>query len=209
MKSARLGLCLALVFFCGTRQVSADVVATIPGFKATYPAGKIGGSHTSGCKSIVADGWSARFMCRPNGLGQVYLYHQNRKSGCGDEYDFPAPGNYSLGKPNRITERVVLNTPGQNNGVKKVSLTGVQLRGKVAANVARIDNVSLQTFYGGGTMPEIPAGVSGQSISVIDLKGRSIASLRWNPSEQGWDGWSAATAPSSPCVLIAVAKGLP
>jgi hypothetical protein len=195
---------------CGHAVVSAGIVAVIPAFKATYPAGKIGGSsamglpanyisippadeyyldyevsfdpgwewvrggklpglvggsHTSGCNDIVPNGWSARFMWRAAGLGQVYLYHQDRKSGCGDEFDFPGPGNFSAAKPNRITEHVVINTPGQKNGVveawfngaKVVSLTNIQLRGNVAANTARIDQVSLQTFYGGSTTAWAPS----------------------------------------------------
>ncbi|GEM_PF-1891874 len=194
---------------CSALDVSAGVVAIIPGFNATYPSGQIGGnsatgipsafvkippadeyyldyevsfdagwewvlggklpglvggSHTSGCADIVPNGWSARFMWRSGGLGQVYLYHQDRKSGCGDEFDFPGPGNYSMAKSNRITEHVIVNAPGKNNGlveawldgVKKISLGNLRLRGSVAANLARVDQVSLQTFYGGSTLAWAP-----------------------------------------------------
>jgi hypothetical protein len=43
------------------------------------------------------------------------------------------------------------------NGVKKVSLTNIQLRGNVSAATARVDAVSLQTFYGGSTSAWAPS----------------------------------------------------
>jgi hypothetical protein len=121
--------------------------------------GLVGGSHTSGCKSITADGWSARFMWRGGGRGEVYLYHQNRQNGCGDDYEFPSPGNFIKGPWNRITEHVVINTPGKNdgyveawyNGKKQVTMNNLQLRGKVSETTALVDAVSLQTFYGGSS----------------------------------------------------------
>lgn len=127
--------------------------------------GLVGGSHTSGCNSIVPNGWSARFMWRGGGRGEVYLYHQNRRSGCGDSYVFPADGGYFKKEAwNRITERVVINSPGKNdglieawlNGRKMVTLNNLKLRGNVAENVALVDNVSLQTFYGGSSSSWAP-----------------------------------------------------
>jgi hypothetical protein len=119
--------------------------------------GLVGGSHTSGCNAIVPDGWSARFMWRSGGRGQLYLYHQNRRSGCGDEYFFSNNRAFEKNKWNRVTQRAVINDPGQSNGLieawfngeKVVTLNNVKLRGNVAANVALVDQVSLQTFYGG------------------------------------------------------------
>lgn len=126
--------------------------------------GLVGGSHTSGCKAITPDGWSARFMWRGGGRGEVYLYHQNRKNGCGDDYQFPSPGNFSMGEWNRITEHVIINSPGKNdgqieawfNGKKQVTMTGLQLRGKVSETTALVDAVSLQTFYGGSSSSWAP-----------------------------------------------------
>jgi len=48
--------------------------------------GLVGGSHTSGCAAITPDGWSARFMWRTGGQGEVYLYDQNRKNSCGERF---------------------------------------------------------------------------------------------------------------------------
>ena len=120
--------------------------------------GLVGGSHTSGCNSIVPDGWSARFMWVGGGRGEVYLYNQDRSNRCGDNYGFSS-GTFVKSRWHRISEHVVINSPGQNNGLveawldgKKVNtLNNVQLRGRVAENVALVDWVSLQTFYGGST----------------------------------------------------------
>ncbi len=126
--------------------------------------GLVGGTHTSGCDSIVADGWSARFMWRQNGAGQFYYYHQNRVNSCGDELDFPSGKVFKIGAWNRITEHVIINNPGQTdgsaeawlNGEKVIALASIAWRGNVGATVALIDQVSLQTFYGGSTMDWAP-----------------------------------------------------
>src|SRR6185503_10778895 len=72
---------------------------------------------------------------------------------------FPSPGKFIKNEWNRITERVVINTPNQRNGiveawyngVRKVSLTNIELRGNVTEATALVDAVSLQTFYGGSS----------------------------------------------------------
>lgn len=121
--------------------------------------GLVGGTHTSGCADIVANGWSARFMWHENGGGHFYYYHQNRVSGCGDVRNFTGGLSFKKNAWNRVTERVVVNTVGQSNGLaqawlngqKVVDVGGVRWRGNVGEAVAQIDNVSLQTFYGGSS----------------------------------------------------------
>ncbi|MDB5049834.1 MAG: hypothetical protein JWO30_2905 [Fibrobacteres bacterium] len=190
--------------------IRAQVVATIPGFRATYPAGKIGGSsttgipanyvkippaneyyldyevsfesgwawvkggklpglvggaHTSGCEPIVQDGWSARFMWHEGGGAHFYYYHQNRANDCGDVINFSGSPTLKTTGWNRITEHVVVNTPGQSNGSaeawfngkKVITLGNIKWRGNVAATVAMVDQVSLQTFYGGSTNDWAPS----------------------------------------------------
>ena len=212
-------------------------------------------------------------MWRAGGQGEVYLYDQNRKNNCGDDYNFSSPGSFAIGKWNRITERVVINSPGQKNGlveawlngVKKDSLPNLQLRGSVPVDSALVDWVSLETFYGGssssfkppqttysrfngfrvsknlpdfskpfepvtttelekpiqdmqraagssqgyalaylgnGVRPTLSQGGSGDRVSLFDLQGRSLGTLRWNPSPGQWEGWSAVKLPSQPCMMI-------
>jgi hypothetical protein len=198
--------------------LQAQIIATIAGFRATYPAGKIGGSsatglpanyvnippaneyyldyevtfetgwiwnkggklpglvggaHTSGCDPIVKDGWSARFMWHGGGGGHFYYYHQNRANNCGDEINFSGNPAMKIGGKNRITEHVIVNTPGQSdgsaeawlNGKKVVTLNNVKWRGSVAATVAMVDQVSLQTFYGGSTTDWAPSSTTHSTFS--------------------------------------------
>jgi hypothetical protein len=127
--------------------------------------GLVGGTHTSGCADIVKDGWSARFMWHESGGGHFYYYHQNRNSDCGDVINFSGSPTFKIGAWNRITEHVVVNTPGQSdgsaeawlNGKKVVTKSGIKWRGSVAATVAMVDQVSLQTFYGGSTNDWAPS----------------------------------------------------
>ena len=140
--------------------------------------GLVGGTHTTGCNAIVPNGWSARFMWLINCKGCIYLYHQNRQSNCGDDYLFSNSGNIPVGQWVRITERVVINTPGQNNGIveawyngtKVVSLTNIQLRGNVSATTALVDCVSLQTFYGGSTNDWAPPSTTHSRFSVFHVR---------------------------------------
>jgi hypothetical protein len=127
--------------------------------------GLVGGAHTSGCDPIVANGWSARFMWHENGGGHFYYYHQNRASNCGDTRNFSNGLAFKKNAWNRITERVVVNAIGQSNGLaqawlngqKIIDVGGIKWRGSVGENVALIDNVSLQTFYGGSTNDWAPS----------------------------------------------------
>ena len=112
-------------------------------------------------------------MWRPLGQGEVYLYDQNRKNKCGDDYNFSSPGIFAIGSSNRITERVVINSPGKSdglveawlNGIKKVSLPNLQLRGNVPNDSALVDLVSLETFYGGSTSNFAPLGTTHSKFS--------------------------------------------
>jgi hypothetical protein len=127
--------------------------------------GLVGGTHTSGCAAIQANGWSARFMWHENGGGHFYYYHQNRASGCGDVRNFSNGLSFKKNAWNRITERVVVNTVGQSNGLaqawlngqKILDLGGIRWRGNVGETVALVDNVSLQTFYGGSSNDWAPS----------------------------------------------------
>jgi hypothetical protein len=140
--------------------------------------GLIGGSHTTGCDAITADGWSARFMWLINCAGTIYLYDQNRQNNCGDDYIFSNGADIAVNQWSRITERVVINTPGQKNGIVQawfngkqvVSLTAVELRGSVSATTAMVDGVSLQTFYGGSTSDWAPGVTTHSLFSVFHVR---------------------------------------
>ena len=140
--------------------------------------GLVGGSHTSGCRDITPDGWSGRFMWHENGGGHFYYYHQNRASDCGDSKNFTGGLAFKKMAWNRITEHVVVNTPGQSdgsaqawlNGQKVTDFGGIKWRGSVAANVALVDQVSLQTFYGGSTSDWSPSSTTHSKFSSLIVR---------------------------------------
>jgi hypothetical protein len=118
-------------------------------------AGLGGGSVTSGCAPIRADGWSARYMWGSGSTFLSYLYHQDRQSACGDGTAITA-GQLSP-QWTRLTQQVRVNTPGQANGVITIWVNGqvsatrtnLRFRGNVPASTARVDRVILQPFRGG------------------------------------------------------------
>ena len=140
--------------------------------------GLVGGSHTSGCKDITPDGWSARFMWHENGGGHFYYYHQNRVSDCGDSKNFLNGQAFKKNSWNRITERVVVNAPGQANGSaqawlngqKVTEASGIKWRGNVGENTALVDQVSLQTFYGGSTSDWSPSATTHARFSSLIVR---------------------------------------
>ncbi|NJN85333.1 MAG: hypothetical protein HC881_02160 [Leptolyngbyaceae cyanobacterium SL_7_1] len=112
-----------------------------------------GNAPSGGEKPNGTDGFSARFMWRSGGDGEVYAY-------------LPTSTSYgtSLGrgswkfKPNvwhRLEQEVVLNQPGQDNGSIRVWLDGKQvwqdnrLRFRTTDKL-KVDGIFFSTFFGGG-----------------------------------------------------------
>jgi len=117
------------------------------------------------------DCWSARFMWRQKGMGELYTYlpqgfAANKKicnvkplSECNPTYGASvARGSYNfkVGGWNQISQRVKLNDPGQangeiqvwSNGKSVINLSGLQLRDSAKG---RIWGAQMQTFFGGHT----------------------------------------------------------
>lgn len=121
-------------------------------------AGLFGGKGTTGCRPIVPDGFSARLMWRANGQVMMYLYHQNRKERCGDNFlamNGAVPFQLKKGTWYRITLSITMNSPPEASngkaelyidGVSRSLVTGLQWRKDGKAN---IDTFGLSTFYGG------------------------------------------------------------
>lgn len=131
--------------------------------------GLAGGAGTGGCTPIVADGWSARQMWHEYGFLSLYLYHQDRKSRCGDNFSFldakGKPFQAVTGKQYRLTERVKINTPNAFNGEVQVWIdgrqvilkTGIRLRGKVGPTQAIVSQVKYHSYFGGSTFKFAPS----------------------------------------------------
>ncbi len=123
--------------------------------------GLAGGTGTGGCRNIDPRGWSARQVWHGAGEGRLYLYHQNRGTGCGDPTTWKNPDGstfkFEKNKFYRITQRVKVNTPNQPNGEDQVWVNGVQVayrnnltfRGAVAPSEARVSMLKYHSYFGG------------------------------------------------------------
>lgn len=118
----------------------------LPGlFGGTAPAG--------GTKADGKNGFSTRYMWREKGDGEIYAYVPGAPEGRGQSID---RGKFRLkpGAWNTLTQEVVLNDPGQKNGILRVWLDGelvihqkaMQYRDTTSLTV---DGVMADVFYGG------------------------------------------------------------
>jgi len=134
----------------------------LPGLYGGYPCG--GGNVANDC-------FSMRIMWRDYGQGELYLYAKRDEQ---DQTICDRPGNYcgaefgwSLntgafsflpGAWTEIEERVVMNTPGVQNGILSIKVNGVErirynnlvFRGRNYPNLV-VDGMMVQTFFGGGS----------------------------------------------------------
>jgi hypothetical protein len=106
-----------------------------------------GGKHN-------AAGWSMRLMWRKNGVGEVYAYISTTNAYGDDLGRAAASMHWSAdGEWHRVTEHVVLNTPGQVNGSVSLALDGtvyiVQSGLAVTTDDTRIGGLFFSTFFGG------------------------------------------------------------
>jgi hypothetical protein len=126
-----------------------------PGFKFVKGGklpGLFGGDAGSGGHHEAA-GFSTRFMWRAGGAGEVYAYFPDAK---GDGASLGrGRWKFTPGRWVRIAQRVVLNSPGRNNGTVTVWVNGRQVftQGGLTYRTkgdVHIDGLFFSTFFGGG-----------------------------------------------------------
>jgi hypothetical protein len=121
-----------------------------------------GGKANTGGEKPTGDGWSARYMWGEGGKLGLYLYHLDQKTKYGDRIQLKAkavPGKWLT-----LSQVVQVNTPGKADGRIQVWLNeklaldqkGLRLRGKVAPEVALVDQFLFSTFHGGGARDWAP-----------------------------------------------------
>lgn len=97
-------------------------------------------------------------MWRYKARGAVYVYDQDRQNPCGELLFFSDKASvFKTNQKHRITQYVRVDDPNQANGVvitwldgKKVAESAsLRLRGKVADEVARVDQLKYVAFHGG------------------------------------------------------------
>lgn len=115
-----------------------------------------GTANTDGAIPDGTDGFSARLMWREQGRVVSYVYHPDQP----DEYgqDFPWDDDFQLyfqpGDWHLVEQRLVLNTPGQHDGVLEGWLDGVQGQHHEGLRFRDTDGLTLDllyfsTFFGG------------------------------------------------------------
>lgn len=120
--------------------------------------GFTGGTGPTGCVSDK-NGFSARNMWRVDGDAVQYLYAPRKISACGDDYNYIKGGvnqRFTPGKWQTVEHRLVMNTPGENNGVMQAWVDGVLVLDvkdflfREAGSSFAIDSLYFSTFFGGG-----------------------------------------------------------
>ncbi len=133
--------------------------------------GLIGGAgNTGGNKPNGTDGWSARMMWRTNGSSGSstsgdtanivqYVYHPDQSSTFGEDFrwDDTVPTDWQTFNSEiwyRLQHRIVMNTPGQNDGIvqawldDQMVLDVQNIRFRDIASL-QIDQLYFSTFFGG------------------------------------------------------------
>jgi hypothetical protein len=125
-----------------------------PGFqfvKGGKLPGLFGGDAGSGGRHEAA-GFTTRFMWRAGGAGEVYAYLPTDK-GYGASLG-RGRWRFTTGNWIRIAQRVVLNTPGHNNGTVTVWMNGRTVFSQGGLNYrttdqVHVDGLFFSTFFGG------------------------------------------------------------
>jgi hypothetical protein len=120
--------------------------------------GLVGGAANTGGKVPTGrDGWSARMMWRPMGAIVFYVYHMDQHGTWGEDMVWRLDGRQVYFEPGvwyQLEHRVVINTPGEPDGVLQGWLDGelaferTDLRFRDVDSFA-IDALYFSTFFGG------------------------------------------------------------
>lgn len=118
--------------------------------------GLVGGSHPTGGRPRD-DGFSARLMWRTGGAAVQYVYYPQQASTYGVDLPYllaGGPARFQPGVWHRVEHRLVMNTPGQANGILQAWIDG-QLALDQHDRVWRldasvhVDALYFSTFFGG------------------------------------------------------------
>lgn len=145
-----------------------------------------GGGNPTGC-GTVEDGFTARYMWREGGLLAQYLYYPGKSNHCGDYLSTGRQLN--RGEWYTLTQQIVLNDPGQSNGVLRTYLDGdlvIEKTDRVWRTTAatQIDHLVFQTFFGGGTLDWAPETNQYSQFANLIISTASPLALVRTPSRQ-------------------------
>lgn len=119
-----------------------------------------GGDTPTGCiQNGTFDGFTTRLMWRENGVGFQYYYFPGKVEQCGDYAGLAR--RFEAGRWYTLTQQVVLNDIGQNNGEFRQWIDGeLVLENKTmllrnSANVS-VSAIKMDTFFGGSSSDWAP-----------------------------------------------------
>jgi len=127
--------------------------------------GLVGGTAPTDCISDHG-GFSARGMWRPGGAAVQYLYYPDKKNRCGDDFSYVSDGRnfvFVPGKWQTIEHRIVMNTPGQRDGILQAWVDGALVLDEnqfyycAPGATFAIDALYFSTFFGGSDSTWAPA----------------------------------------------------
>jgi len=112
-----------------------------------------GDRNTGGSKPDGTDGWTVRFMWRADGKGSAYVYYPDQSRDWGDHFRLDNFW-FEKGIIQTIGLEVVMNTPGQRDGIIRAWLDGElvvdvdNIRFRDISSL-QIDGFYFKTFFGG------------------------------------------------------------
>lgn len=108
--------------------------------------GLLGGAgNTGGDRPNGSDGWSGRMMWRRNGEAVQYLYHPDQPGTYGEDLSWEE--NFPTGEWITVEHRIVMNTPGENDGVVQGWYNGVLALDRRDIRYRDVDTFAIDGFY--------------------------------------------------------------
>jgi hypothetical protein len=120
-----------------------------------------GAGNTGGNRPNGRDGWSGRMMWEATGRLVQYVYHPDQEGPFGDSMPWRQEGRVVRAVPDRwyqVVHRVVMNTPGQKDGVFQAWLDGRLVLDRRDLRFRDVDSFGIDTFqfstFFGGNEPK-------------------------------------------------------
>jgi hypothetical protein len=108
-----------------------------------------GAANSGGDKPTGRDGWSARMMWRAGGEVVQYVYHVDQPTQYGEDFRWDLGGQrlFRPGTWHRVEHRVVVNTPGQRDGVVQGWFDGTLALDRRNVRFRDVDAFAIDLFY--------------------------------------------------------------
>lgn len=115
----------------------------VKGGKLPGPAG--GTANTGANPPNGTDGWSVRGMWRTGGAAVQYVYHMDQSGSYGE--DFPWSVVFTPGPWHTVEHRVVMNTPGEADGIIEGWLDGILVQTRYDVRFRTTTELGADVFY--------------------------------------------------------------